>query len=325
MKKYIKKILSAVLAGACALACVAAAGCSGGFNGNEKISIVTTMFAPYDWVKNIAGDADFEITRLNETGLDLHSYQPSVQDIAKISTCDLFIYVGGESENWVDKALANAVNKDMETINLMECLGNAVKEEEEIEGAEVHDHEDEEDEVEYDEHVWLSLSNAKVICEEIKDVLSKLDPDNGETFSANLTKYLGEIDDLDAKYVAAVDGGVKDTLIFADRFPFLYLVKDYGLKYYAAFSGCSTESSASATTMAFLAGKADELGIKVLLTTESPVNGVAETVRNSTQSKDQQILKLNSLQSIKKSDVDGGITYLSAMQSNLDIIKEALK
>lgn len=322
-----KKILSAVLAGVCAITCAtAAAGCSGGFDGNEKINIVTTMFAPYDWVKNIAGDTDAEITRLNETGVDLHSYQPSVQDIAKISTCDLFIYVGGESESWVDGALANALNKDMQTINLMECLGDAVKEEEEIEGAEDdHDHDHGEEETEYDEHVWLSLSNAKVICEEIAEVLTRLSPDNGATYSANLAKYLGEIDALDAQYRTAVNAGVKDTLIFADRFPFLYLVKDYELKYYAAFSGCSTESSASAATIVFLANKVDELDIKVLLTTESPVEGVAETVKTSTQSKDQQILTLNSLQSVKKSDAEGGITYLSVMESNLDIIKEALK
>ena len=269
-------------------------------NNNGTPKIVTTIFPEYEWVNNILGQnpANAELTMLLGNGVDLHSYQPTVADIMKISTCDLFIYVGGESDRWVDDALKEAVNKDMVVINLLETLGDKVKEEEIVEGMqgedEEHEHEHEhhhdEGEIEYDEHVWLSLKAAGVFCTEIEKAIAEKDPDNKDTYEANLKAYKDKIDALDTEYEEAVVSAKNDTLIFADRFPFRYMTEDYGLDYYAAFIGCSAETEASFETISFLASKVDELGIKNVIVIESSDKKIAETVIDTTESKDQKIL-----------------------------------
>ena len=307
---------------------------------NGKIKIVTTIFPEYDWVREIVGENNdrVELTMLIDSGADLHSYQPTVEDIVKVSTCDLFIYVGGESDNWVKDVLKTSKNQDMIVLNLLEALGDGVKEEEIKEGMEAeedhdHDHEDEdahehhhdEDEVEYDEHVWLSLKNAAILCRAISERLSTLDPENRETYAANTAAYVERLNALDAEYKAAVDASSVKTLVCGDRFPFRYLFDDYGLDYYAAFVGCSAESEASTKTIAFLAGKVDELGLKAILQIESANGKIAETIRKETATKDQKILTLNSLQSVTAHDVKNGTTYLGVMENNLTVLKEALK
>lgn len=300
----------------------------------EKLHIVTTIFPEYDWVMQLLGDnADnADVTMLLDNGVDLHSYQPTAEDIMKISTCDLFIYVGGESDEWVEDALKESVNKDMIVIDLLDVLGDNVKAEEIVEGmehehedshdeAEVHDHEHEE---EKDEHVWLSLKNAEVICEYIDDSLCTLDPDNSQMYKSNLESYKTKLSDLDKKYSDAVVKGKTKTLLFGDRFPFRYLTDDYGLDYYAAFAGCSAESEASFETITFLAGKCDELGLKYVMTIESSDGKIAQTIINNTKTKDQQILKLDSMQSATMKDVQNGTTYLSVMESNLSVLETAL-
>lgn len=305
-----------------------------------KIKIVTTVFPEYDWVRSIVGDLydHVELTLLLDSGADLHSYQPTADDIVKISTCDLFIYVGGESDEWVEDVLKAARNPDMAVINLMETLGDRVKEEEIKEGMEAehdhdhekdHDHEEEdhdhEEETEYDEHVWLSLKNAAVLVERIADRIKALDPENADTYASNAAAYVGELNALDARYESAVRDGEVKTLLFGDRFPFRYLTDDYGLDYYAAFVGCSAESEASFETVVFLAGKVDELGLKSILKIESSDGRIAETIKKQTRTKDQTILTLNSLQSITSKDVKDGVTYLAVMESNLEVLKAALK
>ncbi len=499
-------------------------------NDDGKLSIVTTIFPEYDWVKTIVGDnaENVDITMLLDNGVDLHSYQPTAEDIMKIATCDMFVYVGGESDEWVEDALAEATNENMVVVDLLDVLGESVKEEEIVEGmeAEEHDHdhsaevstfeddevedrtledwagewqspyqylldgeldeafeamaeekgdmtaeeykeyyktgyesdivsvkiegdnieftyengdvvnsdyeyvgyfiqdwssgtraamyrfeavdkeagapiyieindhmiaphaaehfhirmsdesfdaivdpetywptffpadmsaqdisdhlsgkdehdeeaeeateetadadehEHEEGEVEYDEHVWLSLKNTEVLCTEIEAQLETIDPDNAETYKANLDSYVAELDALDAQYQETVDAASVKTLLFGDRFPFRYLVDDYGLDYYAAFVGCSAETEASFETIIFLADKVNELGLNAVMTIEGNDHTIAETVRDNTESKDQEILTLDSMQSTTSEDVANGASYLSIMTDNLEVLKSALQ
>ena len=295
-----------------------------------KTKIVTTIFPEYDWVKEIAGDKakDSEITMLLGNGVDLHSYQPSIQDIAKISTADIFIYVGGESDDWVEDALKNAKNKNMKVINLMEVLGDKVKEEEIIEGMQAEEEEEaeeDEEELEYDEHVWLSVRNAKLLCGEICNALCEKDAKNAAAYKANYTAYAAKLDKLDSDFAAAVKNGKTNTLLFGDRFPFRYFVDDYDLKYYAAFVGCSAETEASFETIVFLAGKVDELKLNNVCQIESGNGKIARTIIQSSKNKNAKVLTFDSLQSTTSKDVKKGATYLSLMQKNLEVLKEALK
>lgn len=333
MKKIITLMLVAVLA------VFALSGCgtskSGEDKNDKKIKIVTTIFPEYDWVMQILGDkADkADVTMLLDKGVDLHSYQPSTADIAKISEADIFIYVGGESDEWVEDVLKEAKNKKLKVINLMDVMGDKAKEEEVKEGMQPEEEEHaeeakdgkEEEEVEYDEHVWLSLKNAKIFTKKIADVLSEVDKDDAKTYQANYESYAKKLDDLDKKYADAVASAKNKTLVFGDRFPFRYLVNDYGLDYYAAFVGCSAESEASFETVTFLAKKIDELGLGNVLTIEGKNHKIAKTVVDNTKNKDQKVLTMDSMQSTTSKDVKDGATYLGIMEKNLEVLKEALK
>lgn len=478
-----------------------------GESDSNKLSVVTTIFPEYDWVKEILGDKaeSTDLTMLLDNGVDLHSYQPTADDIVKISDCDLFIYVGGESDKWVDDALKEASNKDMKVIDLLEVLGDSVKTEETVEGMQetehAHDHSKEvstfedhevqdrslsdwagswqsaypfaldgtlddafaamaeegemtadeyktyyqngyktditnidiegdhiaftyedgkkvgsdykyigyyiqnwstgtkaamyrfeavdrtsgapicvefndhmiesaapehfhirmsnesfdaivdpekswptffpadmtgedlcehmeghghDHEEEADEHVWLSLKNAKTLVGAISDALQELDPDNKGIYAANAAAYIEKLSALDGAYQSAVDGAARKTVLFGDRFPFRYLVDDYGLSYYAAFAGCSAESEASFETVSFLAKKVDELKLPCVLTIEGKNHKIAETIVENTAEKNQKILTMDSMQSTTSEDVANGTTYLSVMEQNLSMLKEAL-
>ena len=504
MKKYISILLAAVMAVGCLAGC-------GQKNSNEqadntddgKLKVVTTIFPEYDWVKEIAGDeiSNIDLTMLLDNGVDLHSYQPTSEDILKISDCDLFVYVGGESDSWVDDALKNATNKDMQVINLLDVLKDSIKTEEsmpgmqaeeghnhgyahfedsdvqdrtlsdwdgdwqsvypylqdgvldevmekkaesgektaeeykeyyengyktdvsqitidaenntmcfvkngvaskatyEYKGYQIYDYESgsrgvryffeatsgdadapkyvqfsdhgiapgkaehfhiyagndgfdalseemenwptyypadmsgkeiaedmlEHEEKEYDEHVWLSLKNAQTLCKAIAEALETADPEHKDVYAANVDSYLEKLSSLDGQYQDAVANGSQKTLLFGDRFPFRYMVDDYGLKYYAAFAGCSAESEASFETISFLAKKVDELGLKKIMTIENSDQKIAKTIRDNTKDKNQEILSLDSMQSTTSEDVKNGTTYLSVMESNLDVLKKAMQ
>ncbi len=491
---------------------------------SEPFSVVCTIFPEYDWVKEILGDhtENVEISYLLDNGVDLHSYQPTADDMMKISTCDLFVYVGGESDEWVEDALAEATNKDMKVINLMDILGDSAKVEElkegmqedehdhdhdhskevstfeddgvrdrplsdwegdwqsayplvldgsldeawehkaedgsmtaeeykdyytkgyksdynaisihddhikftdkdgkvtesdykytgyfiqdwstgtraamyrfeavdkesgapvyiefndhiiepekaehfhirmsnesydsivdpegnwptffdaalspdevceevighghsdEDEDEEEHEHEHEEGEEEYDEHVWLSVKNAKMLCAEIEKNIEAIDPANAADYKANLDSYVAKLDELDGKFQTLVDGSSVKTLVFGDRFPFRYFVDDYGLDYFAAFIGCSAETEASFETIAFLADKIKELDCKTIFTLENSSKDIANTII-STSGKSVDIAELNSLQSVSKDDIAGGASYISLMQKNYDVLAGVLK
>lgn len=468
---------------------------------NKKMSVVSTIFPQYDWVRQILGENsdNYELTLLLDNGVDIHNYQPTTDDIIKITTCDMFIYVGGESDYWVEDILRNAINEDMIVINLLDVLGDSVKEEEIKEGMQHgHDHthasenfEDTEvqdrslsdwegewqsvypylldgtlDEVmeykasegdkttseyyeyykmgyetdvekievtgssitfyknsvastatyEYkgfeilnynsgtkgvryqfeavgdtngapryvqfsdhmitpaksehfhiyfgdegfdtlleemdnwptyyeeglmgsqiaedmmahehdhisDEHVWLSLKNAQTITNHIAEKLAELDAKNASTYEKNVNAYYLELESLNKKYQEVVENATHKTLLFGDRFPFRYLVDDYGLDYYAAFSGCSAETEASFETIVFLANKADELDLNNIMVIEASDQSIAETITKSTKRKNQSILMMDSMQSVTSSQIISGVSYLSIMESNLDVLKEAL-
>lgn len=318
----------------------------------KKLKIVATIFPEYDWVRQILGDEakNADITLLLDKGVDLHSYQPNAEDIAKISECDLFLYVGGESDGWVKDALKEGKNPDRKVINLLEALGNNTKEEEVVEGMQAEEEEgskdseseaatsqaagestaasaesEEEECPEYDEHVWLSLRNAESICEVITEDLKSLDSAHAAVYEANLKKYTEQLDSLDQQYTDTVKAAANKTLLFGDRFPFRYLVDDYGIKYYAAFVGCSAETEASFETVSFLAKKMDELGLKHVMTIEGPNKKIAETIIQNTKDKNQDILTLNSMQSTTEQDIESGETYLGIMQQNLEVLKKALQ
>ena len=296
-------------------------------NEGKKLSIVTTIFPEYDWVKNILGEQikSTNLTMLLDNGVDLHSYQPSAEDMLKVSKCDLFIYVGGESDSWVDNVLKASQNKNMQVINLLDVLGSKIKEEEQIEGMEAEEEDEAEEEgPEYDEHVWLSLRNTKKLCSAISESLCKLDSKNSKTYESNLKNYTDKLSILDKEYSKVVNNSKNKTILFGDRFPFRYLVDDYHIKYYAAFVGCSAETEASFKTIKFLANKVDELKLKTVLTIENPKHKIAQTIVKNTKEKNQKILSLNSMQSVTSKDIKNGNTYIGIMKSNLTVLKKAL-
>ncbi len=327
-------------------------------NSSQKLQVVATIFPEYDWVKEILGDQadNVDLTLLLGNGTDMHSFQPTMADILKVSTCDVFIYVGGESDAWVADVLKGAGNPDRRAINLMEVLGDQAKEEEVVEGmqdedghthVEAEDHGDvtegenaananadtdadaadahsQDEDLEYDEHVWLSLRNAALFCDTIASALGDADPDNAQLYQRNADAYEEKLVALDQEYQAAVEQSQTKTVLFADRFPFRYLVDDYNLTYYAAFTGCSAETDASFETITFLAGKLDDLKLPVVFTIENSDQKVAQAVIENTKTKDQKILPLNSMQSVTTKEVEEGTTYLSIMENNLQILKEAL-
>lgn len=363
---------------------------------SNKIKVVTTIFPVYEWVRNVIGDEaeNVDLTMLLGNGVDLHSYQPTAGDIKSIKECDVLVYVGGESDDWIEDAVKEASNKDMKVINLMEMLGSSKKVEEMVEGMEEshhhhhdhdedhdkeeanhhdhdknhdkeeahghdhdedhdkeeahhhnhdedhdkeeahgHDHDEEHDgehhhhdgEIEYDEHMWLSLKNAKLAVSEILKVMREIDKDNMSVYEENANGYISELDNLDIEYLEAVKHSKKKTLVFGDRFPFRYLVDDYNLEYYAAFIGCSAETEASLNTILFLANKVDEKKLKAVMTIEGKNHNIAETVVENAKTKDLKILTLDSMQATTKEDVANGATYLQIMKENLEVLKEALK
>lgn len=286
--------------------------------------IVCTIFPQYDWCREILGSKtdNFNLVLLLDKGTDLHSFQPTFADIAKVSSSDLFVYIGGESDTWVSDALKEAKNKNLAALNLMETLGNDVKEEELVEGMQGESKED--DETEYDEHIWLSVKNAKKLTSALCAEIQRLDPQNAEFYAENSKNYIAKLDSLDKNFEGAVSSSTKKTILVADRFPFRYLADDYGLKYYAAFLGCSAESEASFETIIFLAKKVDELSLGAVLTIENSDKKIARTIVENTKSKNAKILELDSLQSVTGKDIKNGKTYLSTMEENLKVLKDAL-
>ena len=317
---------------------------------SHELSIITTIYPEYAWTKEILGTRtdSVNLTLLIKNGIDLHSFKPTAQDIAKIANADMVIYVGGESDEWIEKALEATPKKGRTEINLMKVLGDRVKAEEIVEGmqaeeehhhehaeehehehhdehAEAHEHHHHDEEVENDEHVWLSLKNAEILVKKIAEELSKIDAAHASAYKQNAEAYIAQIQSLDAEYRTAVESAARKTVLFGDRFPFRYLVDDYGIKYYAAFVGCSAESEASFETIAFLAEKMDSESLPSIFIIENGNDKIAKAVlAASKKSQDAQILTINSMQSITEKQINDGINYISLMRANLENLKKAL-
>ncbi len=334
MKRMISVFLSVLLVAALF------AGCSSGSKNdftadkNGKLKIVTTIFPVYDWIREIVGEniENVDLTLLLKNGVDLHSYQPSSEDLAAIADGDIFVYVGGDSDGWTADALKNESNPHRIAINLFEALGDSLKPLVMTEGMEdadhAHDADDDHDhhhEEEKEEHIWLSLPRAKAAVAAIAEELAKADPSHGKLYQSNAQEYETKLEALHEEYQKVASQGKTDTLVFADRFPFFYMADDYGLQYYGAFTGCSAESEASFETVALLAEKLNELDVNHVLTTEKRTHKIPETVIESTKAKNQNILAMNSLQSVTDKEIAEGLTYLEVMKSNLDILKAALE
>ena len=347
---------------------------------DDVLHIVASSFHEYDWLTQVIGDQidRFDITLLIDNGVDMHSYEPTVEDIATITDSDLFIYNGGESDTWAENILK--ANPDLNTINVVETLGDKVKNEVLIDGMEAHDHDHDHDEAhdeehnhehdedceedhhhehdedceedhhhehdedceedhhhehdedcedgscenEVDEHIWLSLNNAMLVCDAFADELAEIDSTNADAYHTNTEAYIDQLKALDTKYTEVVETSPKDTIIVTDRFPFLYLANDYNINYYAAFVGCSAETEASFETIAFLSEKIKEYDVNNVIILEDGLENLANTVVANSGNSDIETLTLDSMQSITQEDIDAGTTYLSIMESNLNTLKLAL-
>ena len=294
---------------------------------NGKLTVVATVFAEYDFLRNIAGDA-INLEMLMLPGADLHAFDPSPKDIMKVQEADLFVTIGGESDAWADKIVDSIDNAKLQTIRLMDCVDHVV-EEEVVEGMEVEeheheeeaDHEEHEEEKSFDEHVWTSPKNAIQIVESLCDTLCKLDSANTETYKANAESYISKLEELDKEFTEIIENGARREIIVADRFPFRYFADAYDLEYYAAFPGCSTQTGASAETIAFLIEKVKEDEIPVVFHMELSSETMCNTICDETGAKKAQ---LNAVHNISKQDFDKGIGYLELMQENVEVLKGAL-
>lgn len=324
MKRFIITLMTIVICFSMLAGCQKDAVDSVDDYSTEKLNVVATVFPPYDFVREIAGN-NVELTMLLSPGSESHSYDPTPQDIIMIQNCDIFIYVGGESDEWVDKILNSMDTGNMKIIPLMDLVDTV--EEEVVEGME--EEEEHEEEIsegealpELDEHVWTSPENAITIVKYITNALCELDSSNASAYESNAAAYLEKLSELDESFQQVVDKALRNTVIFADRFPFRYFADAYNLDYYAAFPGCSTETEASAATVAFLIEKVNEENIPVVFHIEFSNEKMADAICESTGAGK---MLLHSCHNITKDDFESGVSYLELMNQNVENLKEALQ
>lgn len=334
-------------------------------NDSGKPSIVCTAFPQYDWTLQILGDRadDFNVILLNHQGTDMHSFQPTAENMVNMANCDLFIHIGGFSEGWVPAALESAGNHHAQVLTLLEHVDAKAEEftegmehnhdhdhdhgheseadeheaevdmhEEDAHDSEAgnhdedgHDHEEDAHAEELDEHLWLSLRCAEDACEAITEAICQLDPAHAADYQANADAYSQQLHALDHEYEHTVQEAGTNVLLFADRFPFRYLTDDYGIEYLAAFPGCSAETEASFETILYLSEEMDAHHLTCAIVLEGSKEDFAKTVISNTKADNPKILTLNSMQSVNQRHIDAGVTYLGIMKENLTVLKEALR
>lgn len=286
------------------------------------LSVVCTIFPPYDFAKNVGG-GHINLSQLLPAGAESHSYEPTPMDITTIAACDLFIYVGGENDFWVEDILSSFGEDAPKTLTLLSCV--EVKEELVTEGMETEEHEHEEhehgEEVEYDDHVWTDPANAVKIVRRIQEELPELDPDNAGDYLASAAAYIEKLNQLDSDYKQLMTEAVRTTIVVGDRFPFRYMADAYGIEYFAAFPGCSSETEPSARTLAFLIDKVREESLPVVFYIEFSNHLVADEIAAETGAK---TLLLHSCHNLSAAEQAEGKDYLSLMESNLEALREAL-
>ncbi|MDD3140717.1 MAG: metal ABC transporter substrate-binding protein [Lachnospiraceae bacterium] len=285
----------------------------------DKISVVATIFPEYDFLRQIGGE-HINLTMLLPPGAESHSFEPTPQDIKAITKSNMFVYVGGDSDAWVDSILDSIDTKNTKVVTLMDCV--SLVEEKTVDGMtpEEKDGEDS-DEVEYDEHVWTSPKNTILIVQKLCDNLCQIDQDNAGDYKQNTKDYIDKLTNLDQKFQNVVDNAKRKEIVVGDRFPFRYFVDEYGLTYYAAFPGCSTDTEASAATIAFLDDKINKDNIPIVFHIELSNEKVCDAICEATGAKSEL---LNAVHNVSKSDFNAGITYIDLMEHNVEVLKEAL-
>lgn len=311
-KSGLLKIISAALAVIAAVSVFAGCSASQKQEDNGKLNVITSNFPPYDFLREIAGDK-INLSMLISPGAESHSYEPTPQDIASVNSCDVFVYVGGNSDQWVGSLISSGDNEDMEVIKMMDCVELLDEPEEEE-----HEHEGEEPK---DEHVWTDPNNAVLIVEKLAQTLSEADPENADYYRENADAYIEKLKKLDGDFREVIENSERKTLVFGDRFPFAYFVNEYGLDYISAFPGCSTDTEASAADISAIIDYVNENNIPVVFYIELSSGKTADTICEATGAKK---LLLHSCHNVSKEDFENGVTYLQLMENNLENIKEAL-
>ena len=297
---------------------------------DSGIKIVCTSFPQYDWAKQICKDVEnVDIKLLTDNGVDLHNYQPTAKDIIDIKESDLFIYEGVQTDSWVEDVLID--KEENQCINMIDSIGDRALEvcaEEFTDGHQLDETSEKEHDLHsenleehnhhhsLDEHVWMSLTNADIICKEISKKLCSLDKDNKDIYTNNENQYSKQLNDLNEQYENTVKNSLRNKILVGDRFPYAYLFKDYNLDYLAAFSGCGAESEASFETIAYLSKELDKEDLPAVIVSETSDKKVAESIIDNSNDKNKKIFVLNSIQSISKSDIQNNVSYYSIMNNN---------
>lgn len=284
---------------------------------NKKINVVTTIFPQYDFTRQIARDK-INLKMLIPPGAESHSYEPTPQDIINIQKSDLFIYVGGENDEWINNILSSIDTSQKTIISLVDCVDTL---EENFETIAPDQEKNYGEARETDEHVWTSPVNAIKITKKISEALCKIDSKNSDFYNKNANEYIKKLNTLNDNFKDLVSHSKRNTLIFGDRFPFRYFIEEYGLRYYAAFPGCASQTDTNATKMAFLIDKIKENDIPVVLKMELSNENIARSLAEATNTK---VLTIYSCHNALKDDFENGVTYLDYMNKNLNVLEEAL-
>jgi zinc transport system substrate-binding protein len=324
MKKIIACLMAALILMTGLTACSGKNGSSQESNkaaaNEKKLSIVCTNFPEYDFVRQIVGDSA-DITMLLKPGAESHTFEPTPADIITIQNSDLFVYVGGDSDKWVDGILESMDQSTMRLFKLMECVN--LVEEELVEGMQPEENEKAESEEgpELDEHVWTSPANAIKIVQKLSDTICELYTADQNTIKANTADYLKKLQKLDDDFRDVISNAGRKEIIVGDRFPFRYLCEEFGLSYYAAFPGCSTDTEANASTVAFLIDKVKSDHIPVVFHIELSNEQMCNSICEATGAKSEL---LNAVHNVSDSDFKTGVTYIDLMEHNVEVLKEAL-
>ncbi len=308
----IKKVIICVFS--LALAVLPLCSC-GEVQSESGVSVVTTIFAPYSFARELAGE-NADVTMLLPAGADSHSYDPTPKALLAVSKCDIFIYVGGEADSWVENIISAAENPDMKIIKLIEHTDGLICAEHD------HDHGHEHSHSEYDEHVWTSPRNAALACEAIAEALCEVDEENAGAYRENLASYRAELAALDEEFKAIAAQGARKELVFGDRFPLIYFAEAYGLSYHAAFPGCAGNTEPSAATLAELIMHVKEENIPAVFHLSLSTGNIADAICDATGAKK---LPFHACETVSKADFDAGVTYIELMRENAEALREALK
>lgn len=316
--KLKRKLLAVITAAATVLSLCACSSESGYFKSDSgKLKIISTVFPPYDLARQIAGD-NAEISILLPPGSEIHNYEPSAKDMIAIRNCDIFLYIGGENEQWAEKLINSNDTENVTAVKLIDYVPTLSEDEDEHDHDHDHEHEHEH---ETDEHIWTSPKNAQLMLSAVYDAICKIDPSNKQTYTKNKDAYAKQLSDLDNAYRSAVDNAKNKTIVLADKFPFRYLAHEYGLEFSAAFAACSDESEPGVSTMIKLTKTIKENNIPAVYYLEFSSTKIADTLCDETGATK---LMLHSCHNVSKQDIENNVSYVDLMKQNLENLKLTL-